>query len=39
VLEAADLNEALAWGARMSSPAVRQSRCARFFDGGPDGSN
>lgn len=31
VLEAADLDEALAWGARLPSPVERRSRCARFF--------
>ncbi len=30
VLEAADLDEALAWGARLPSPAGRRSRCVRF---------
>src|ERR1700680_3329372 len=46
VLEATDLNEALAWGARLPSHAVRRSRCApsfrnraRFSDGGPNGNN
>ena len=31
VLEAADIDEALAWGRKAVSPAVRRSRCARFF--------
>ena len=29
ILEAGDRGEALAWGARPSSPARRRSRCAR----------
>lgn len=32
VVEAADLDEALAWGARLPSPAGRRSRCAPFGD-------
>ena len=38
VLKAADLNEGSRGGARLSSPAVRRSRCARLTDGRPDGS-
>jgi hypothetical protein len=34
ILEAANLDEALEWGARLSSPVGRRSRCARF-SGGP----
>jgi hypothetical protein len=39
VLEAADLDEALAWGARLPSPVGRRSRCAhsrRGSDGTED---
>ena len=39
VLEAADWTRLWRGGARLPSPAVRRSRCASFFDGGPDGSN
>jgi hypothetical protein len=31
ILEAADLDEALAWARKRASPAVRRARCARFF--------
>ena len=37
VLEAADLDEALDWGARPSSPVGRVSRCAHLTDGGLGG--
>jgi hypothetical protein len=33
VLKAADLDEALAWDARLPSPVGRRSRCARSSDG------
>jgi hypothetical protein len=33
ILEAADLNEALAWGARPPSPVGHRSRCVRFTRG------
>jgi hypothetical protein len=31
ILEAADMDEALAWGARVPSHAMRRARCASFF--------
>jgi hypothetical protein len=43
VLKAADLDEALAWGRKAAvacrAPVGRRSRCARFSDGAPNGSN
>jgi len=36
VLEAANLDDALAWGARLPSPVGRRSKCARLIDGAPD---
>ncbi len=35
ILEAAELDEALAGDARPPSPVVRRSRCARLTEGGP----
>jgi len=37
ILEAADMDEALAWARKGPSHAMRRARCASFFSTGPEG--